>query len=713
MESGEFVNTSRHRMKGLLYIFYFISRPLKVNFLRVVLPDSFLEEVDFILKEEKILLSDFHYLDMLIESYKELNKLHFEFNSLDNITFDRIMQLLINNNMLQSIYLKLFNPNNDNVNINNLRNFSNMIIFEDNLFPKDRRTTKSSNKVRKKEIIIDEGSYFLSLIFKPFAANLEKLILNLIERKGNLKFISINFEMPNYLSLDDKYIELFQKNIFLFLEKISAAPPKQTHKFNFQNVKGLNSASKLDDIDKNSIFSELLRKRSLENTKKKISFSSINANCNESAKDSHSCISNLNFSNSNKGNNDNNTNNTINNFENIINESKNKNNNKDYIFNKTIGNGMLNMNNNSNNNINHNSNNKEEMKKSSYYNIGMGNFNYYSNPNVNQIYISENNKKFENVEIIENSSSKNYEESIISFDETNDYNKFIAIQSLELCSRNFILDTRKYQIIEKKFQYINLRENNLLNLTLDFKIFKFSEILFTKLFPKRIEDLKISDLDFDSLKGLKIYFCNRKLNSLLSLEVSVSNFLNETNEDQDLLIDFISIFKGDRLEEFTLKTKVNFPQEKLTQLLDQVNGDYVKKFSLSFFSNKISFDTTTIKDFKLFLQDKPLKAYHLPQNFREMKAFLIKKIINSNLNIIVNDIYSLSINHKNTSNTSKSNSDNKFNNQLIFYGRDQQITLLKNIRKTVDNIRSFLKIRQDKIFTVDFLEHNPVAKKIQ
>ena len=65
-------------MKAFLLIFYFISRRTNLKKLKVLLPDSFLSEIDFTLKDEKILLSDFHYLDFLIENPLKLNNLHVE-----------------------------------------------------------------------------------------------------------------------------------------------------------------------------------------------------------------------------------------------------------------------------------------------------------------------------------------------------------------------------------------------------------------------------------------------------------------------------------------------------------------------------------------------------------------------------------------------------------------------------------------------------------
>jgi len=794
-----------------------------------MLPGSFLSEVDFILKDEKILLSDFHYLDLINETYSELNKIRMELNSLDSLTFNRMIQIISNNKKLQSLNLKLFPSNSENINLNNLNNFANMINTDQlgstqNNFLNTNFKNESSSKKIKKDVIFDEGAYLLNLILKPFANNLEKLFWNLIERKIYLKFVSINFEMPSYIANEDKYVELFQKNLFLFLEKISAMEPNKNKQVNFNKINMLKnfneSSSRIDEAaDKHSIFSDFLRRRSVENTKKKLSFfasnnlnpenygsknvgesydfnyndgknniSNTNANgiikdliLNDSENDAANFHdSNLNGKNIQNEtsefnlqelelnlkkiyqniNNDKNTDNinlenskinkkskTIDNnascestpkiilSDNIINFDNflNKTNNKNFIDMKrnTIkekNNQAVISANNSNYLINSSNNFSQNLNKILTPNLHNSNFNLIPS-------FSLTTKEKPNYE--DNASSSNnhnnkgiYEESVISFEENMNQNKInneIALQSLEIFAKNFNLDTRKYQIIEKKFNLINLRENNLINLSLDFKFFKFSEKLFNKLIPKKVEDLKLSDLDFDSLKGLKTYFAIRRLNSMISLEVKVSNFFYERQEDLNIIADFLSVYKGDKLQEFVFKTKVNFSDESLLNIISKMDGDYVGNFTLFFLGLKNPFDldidnsiencnnncNKSLKKYEKLnfdynkinsiIKSNELKSFHLPVNFREIKAIIIRKMIDSNLNFVMNEICSNSQCLKNTSNTSKSNSNNNYNNEIINYGKDQQAKLLRNIRKVVDNVRSLVKIKQEKVLKFDFI----------
>ena len=82
-EFPEFTINNVSKIKAFLLIFHFTSRQISTKKLEILLPDSYLQEVDFTLKTERIFITDFHHLDLLIENPLNLNDLHVEFNSLD------------------------------------------------------------------------------------------------------------------------------------------------------------------------------------------------------------------------------------------------------------------------------------------------------------------------------------------------------------------------------------------------------------------------------------------------------------------------------------------------------------------------------------------------------------------------------------------------------------------------------------------------------
>ena len=238
-------------------------------------------------------------------------------------------------------------------------------------------------------------------------------------------------------------------------------------------------------------------------------------------------------------------------------------------------------------------------------------------------------------------------------------------------------------MIEKKFDYINLSENNLINLSLDFKFIKFNSKLFEKILPKNIEYLKLADLDYESLRSLTNYFLVKKLNKLINLDITVRNFLYDKPEDQESLINFLIIYKGDNLEEFTVKTKINFTNENFLKIIEKLNGDFVKKFTFVISANKknINFDINKINE---VISKKNLYSYYLPNNFNQIKCLVLHKILRNNFSQILYEF------NQNNSYLDSSGSFLNYNN-----------TILKNVKKILNNIRSFLKIKQNKIFKVE------------
>jgi hypothetical protein len=99
---------------------------------------------------------------------------------------------------------------------------------------------------------------------------------------------------------------------------------------------------------------------------------------------------------------------------------------------------------------------------------------------------------------------------------------------------------------------------------------------------------------------------------------------------------------------------------------------------------------------KLFLLETENEKLNLTN---KMNNEIIAQLETKNLNNIENNI-----NDKDKIiDTDPSTSNNNFNNEILNYGKDQQVKLLKNLRKTVDNIRSFVKIKQEKDFKIDFI----------
>ena len=100
----------KNRDKFLLMIFYcyFISIIENLRSLSFKVYECYLIEIDYVLKDMKVLTNEFHFLNFLSNVFN-LNKLSFDFNCLDSITFEKIICLIHRNNyfMYSEVFLYL------------------------------------------------------------------------------------------------------------------------------------------------------------------------------------------------------------------------------------------------------------------------------------------------------------------------------------------------------------------------------------------------------------------------------------------------------------------------------------------------------------------------------------------------------------------------------------------------------------------------------
>ncbi len=666
------------------------------------MPDAYLQEVDFTLKNERLDTADFHYLDSLIEYPMKLNEIKIEFNSLDHLTFGRFIQILEENENLLSINFKFFSLKNETLLINYLRNLA--CLYES---PQPKKG-KNSNK----DIITDEITYLLNSLLKNYTHDMDKFFSILINKRKELNSLTLNFEMPSYVASNDKFVELLQKYFLLILEKLSFNQPRKNQCFfsisdnesrrdsgkksikYFKELKDMKIKADRynEDFEKISFLNGILKRQSLDKTKKNlinfINNNNIIDNLNE----------NENKSLSEKGISRNNNETNIN--VNIIDYLENKENNKsekdmDLIIDKTK------QNDNKDNKIEFNNNNENFIL-------------------IKEIdYLNNNNNHTEKKEKKSTSSKTfNYEEeSIMSFEEYNlnnvSYNNNnISLESLELSSKNFLVDTRKYQLFDKKFYNINLKDNNIINLSIDLKFFKFSEKNWKKLIPLRIQILKISDLDFYSLKNLKGLFSKKKFNEMLSLDIFNTNFNYYDENDKTSFKEFINVYKGDKLEEFKIKTKLIFTEEEILNFFDKENNDknvgnyFVRNFSLILVKNKNE-NYLDIQKLNEKISIKNFKTFVLPNNFKMIKFYLIRKIVSNNMGKILDDINDYVNNKNNTKKTkptsqSTSNGNDSFPKKICNF---KQMQILSDMSSMIENIRSFLSIEIPKNFFLEIKEN--------
>jgi hypothetical protein len=114
-------------------------------------------------------------------------------------------------------------------------------------------------------------------------------------------------------------------------------------------------------------------------------------------------------------------------------------------------------------------------------------------------------------------------------------NSYSKINTFKIKSKFLNFDNRKYPVIEKFINSINLQENNISisNFTLDLRINKISN--FVNLIPKNVQYLNIGEIDIDTFSGLKMNYFEKEFFRKSLLSNLVINF-SSSIVDKDFLI---------------------------------------------------------------------------------------------------------------------------------------------------------------------------------
>ena len=193
--------------------------------------------------------AEFHTLDLLYNKTKNLDELNLEINSLDILSFDKILGVIYKNQSLISLRLSLFSSD------------VSYLIFT---LLKSYELIKSYDEIN--EYVSNEGKYFCIEKFEEkivndisicFIENLN-LLFEIIKNKNNLEVLGLNFDLPNILKSNMNYklpIIKFILNIIFLIDNNESKDKSKIKKLTL-----LSPHSILDNrLDKNinEIFNDL------------------------------------------------------------------------------------------------------------------------------------------------------------------------------------------------------------------------------------------------------------------------------------------------------------------------------------------------------------------------------------------------------------------------------------------------------------------------
>ena len=211
----------------LVYSFKFFNNICK---LELILNDSYFPEFYSFYENEVFdqenksinlpLLKEFHLIDIITSRFIRLTNLNIEINSLDSLSFKKILEGIYNNSSLVSLYISFFS--------------SDATYLQQNIYRLFTSNPSHDDILKKQKWREDSELKILDKFLDNFCINLQ-ILFNLIRIK-DLQFLGFNFIIPDIIMTKPKYLLTIIKfilNLILYttnkdaiFQKITILAPK-------------------------------------------------------------------------------------------------------------------------------------------------------------------------------------------------------------------------------------------------------------------------------------------------------------------------------------------------------------------------------------------------------------------------------------------------------------------------------------------------------
>ena len=198
---------------------YFIRKMEKIIRTKFILPLNLGDEIFELLKKQKIMLDEFHFLSFL--QNRELLYITIDFNSLDNQTFEKLIIFLNQNQLINVCNLSFFPPE---------EYFKTELLFKilqknDENYKPIKDKNKGGYKINKNIVLDlrtdeDLDTYILRKLSKQFEKNLKDFFY-LLTIKTCISELSLIFDLPTILIKNGLYNNILMKfflDIFIFID---------------------------------------------------------------------------------------------------------------------------------------------------------------------------------------------------------------------------------------------------------------------------------------------------------------------------------------------------------------------------------------------------------------------------------------------------------------------------------------------------------------
>ena len=193
--------------------------------LEIILNDSYIPEFYSFFENEVFdqenksinlpLLKEFHLIDIITSRFIRLTNLNIEINSLDSLTFRKILEGIYNNSSLVSLYISFFS--------------SDITYLQQNIYRLFISNPSHDDILKKQKWREDSELIILDKFLDNFCINLQ-ILFDLIRMK-DFQILGFNFNIPDIIMTKQKYLLVIIKfilNLLLHVTKRDAIFQKVT-----------------------------------------------------------------------------------------------------------------------------------------------------------------------------------------------------------------------------------------------------------------------------------------------------------------------------------------------------------------------------------------------------------------------------------------------------------------------------------------------------
>ena len=219
-EFSKFIKNNQNLMEMIIIYGYFAGSMQNIINTKLIMPINICGEIFKYLKEKNIFMDEFHILSFITK--KDLINLSIDFNSLDNQTFEKVLNILNQNKYLCNLDMNFFpeeeffktellfnflQSNDDNFRLKKLKNnklgFNPNIIFD----------TKASESL---------DDFILRRLSEYFEKNMQNFFY-LLTLQTNISKLSLKFDIPTIMIKNGYYNNILMKfflDLFILINSL-------------------------------------------------------------------------------------------------------------------------------------------------------------------------------------------------------------------------------------------------------------------------------------------------------------------------------------------------------------------------------------------------------------------------------------------------------------------------------------------------------------